>query len=240
MKERKNRREQNPNSLIKDYISNGGASDWQHKDAARELYSAEELFRYYFFQPLKEGDYSMPQSVIGIEKMHVHTLAGYYLVPNAIGLRYQISLNSLYLDRPRYSIYETLLHEMVHLYQENHPQLDKCTLGYHNKTFVALCEELGLHPRLGHGSHWKGADGQFETLMGRLGIEKPEEARTEVEPSKPKTNWWDIGPKPRGRSTLVLYVNDDCIKAPPCKIRSGRKDLNVACTDCGGTFRPVL
>jgi hypothetical protein len=241
MKERSKSKTINPNEFIRDYVSNGGASDWQHKEIAKELYNAEELFRFYFFQPLDSSDYKMPQSVIGIEPMHIQTLASYHLVPNAIGLRYQITLNSLYLDRPKYSLYESLLHEMAHLYQENHPTMEKCKNGYHNLRFVGLCEELGLHPRPGSGAHWKAADGQFEKLMDRFGVRKPKEADNVVPPEAPKVNWWENGPKSKGSSTLILYMNPDCIKKPmACKIRSGRKDLDIKCNTCGGKFVPVL
>ena len=48
---------------------------------------------------------------------------------------------------------ETLLHEQVHLWQQNFGE-DPVRLGrpYHNKEFVAKCEGLGLHPMPGVGT----------------------------------------------------------------------------------------
>jgi len=70
---------------------------------------------------------------------------------------------------------ETLLHEQVHLWQQNFGK-DPVKPGrvYHNKEFVEKCESLGLHPKIGEGYHLKLADGPFEILMRELGITPPD------------------------------------------------------------------
>src|SRR5258708_20492555 len=136
------------NTLIRDYVCNGELADWQFKDLAADLYVAEAAFRFMFFQPKNEGDYEMPQSVIGFEKENVNTLAYYSLVPDAVGLKYRITFNSVHLNRPRWSLHETLLHEQMHLFVENNPDLPKPVKG-HGKAFTAWCETVGFHPPIG-------------------------------------------------------------------------------------------
>jgi sarcosine oxidase delta subunit len=184
----------------------------------------------------------MPVPLIAIEDLDVRTLGAYYLRENPRGLRWQISLNAKWAHRPAWELSETLLHEMVHLYQENHPQLAKCRHGYHNRAFVEICAEIGLHPALGIGWHLRPADGQFARLMARYAIERPPHAMgAEVSPSD-KKSWWDDdrGGKSKGSSTLTLYTCPDCSKRPICKFRCGHDALKVRCVECDGRFYPQL
>jgi hypothetical protein len=116
-----------------------------------------------------------------------------------------------------------------------------CKSGYHNKQFVEIAEELGLHPLLGVGAHWRPGDGQFARLMEPLEVEKPDHAKGEFEkPDKPKDGkfWWDDNRgKKKGTSTLTLYTNPECPQPAPCKLRAGRKDLHLSCDDCSGKFQ---
>lgn len=230
---------QTPNRSIKEFVQNGEMEGWDFKDLAQDLYNAEEIFRYYFFSPNSSDDYQMPQTVLGFTKDHIGTLAHYKLLPNEVGLRYQITFNTIHLDRPVWSIYETLLHEMTHLWVEENPNVLRPAKG-HSSYFSAVCNEMGLYPRVGTGVHWKGADGQFERLMDRWTVLKPDEAYRVVPKDRPKENWWDIGPRPKGISTLTLYTCDTCEKPNLCKLRSGKKDLEISCRTCQGTFKPLL
>jgi hypothetical protein len=234
--------QENPNKVIKDYIEADGPKDWQWQPVAKDLSNMSDLLRIYFFRAKYLGEYEMPVPLLGLEEMDVRTLGAYYLKENALGLRWQISLNTKWAHRPAWELYETLCHEMVHLFQENHPLLEKCKHGYHNRQFVEICEEIGLHPKLGEGYHLRPADGQFARLMTRWGVEKPHHTdQAETEPSA-KKNWWDDdrGGKPKGSSTMTLYTAEGCPKTPICKFRAGRKDLKVRCVECDGAFAPSI
>ena len=232
--------EREPNRVIRDYIEQGGPSEWAHKEVAQSLYEWADVFRFYFFGAQREDQQGLPQPLIAVAPLRVDTLAAYRLVPNPNGLPYEITLNSRYLDRPQWETLETLLHEMVHLYQENTPGLIPCKHGYHNIQFISICEELGLHPRLGSGAHSRPADGQFARLMERNEVEPPDYAVV-VPPENGKRYWWDEdrGAK-SGKSTLVLYTSESCVRKPPCKVRSGRPDLQLRCETCGGAFSPQI
>jgi len=87
------------------------------------------------------------------------------LARNPQGLLYQITMNSEhYIDEERdgkkmkvwsfgkWAQLETLLHEQVHLWQQNFGK-DPLKLGrsHHNKEFIEKCESLGFHPMPGVG-----------------------------------------------------------------------------------------
>lgn len=247
--------EAEPNSAIKDFVTGEtGPKDWGPHETVNFLYGLFDTYRFTFFSPTSDEQLRMPQTVIAVAAMRHDTLAAYRLSYNPNGLPFEILINSLWMERPQWELAETLLHETVHLYQEymsgkdqdrtKGDKLQGCKSGYHNKQFVEIAEEVGLHPLLGVGAHWKPADGQFEKLMGFIGVEKPEAAKGEF--SKPDdgkkssgTFWWD-GDRGRkkGTSTLTLYTSESCQQPSPCKVRSGRRDLHLSCDSCGGKFSP--
>lgn len=112
----------------------------------------------------------------------------------------------------------------VHLWQQNFGQ-HPVTRNYHNREFVGKCEQLGLHPRVGTGAHWKPADGAFAQLMAENQIQRPTQV---VVPKEERKNWWDLGKKERkGRSTLSKW---SC----GCQnVRVGTKEFHARCTRCG-------
>lgn len=242
-----------PNKTIRKYVESKQADDWEHRQRAAEFYALYDTFRRFLFAP-ENGQKPLPQAVIAIEQMRVDTLAAYRLVPNAMGLPWEISLNAKYLPRPIWEQAESLLHETVHLYQEDGANnkrdrffgepLENCRRAYHNQQFVSICEEVGLHPILGLGAHWRPGDGQFASLMERLSYEMPDHAKsTFTKPEGPfkggKTDAWWFSPdrgRARGSSSLTLYECETCPLPSPCKVRSGRKNLHLGCTDCGGSF----
>lgn len=239
----------NPNDYIRDFILDDGAKDWRHTDLVKQLYEVDRTFTFNLFSPKDETQLELPQSVIAVADMRVEILAAYRLSYNPNGLFCEILHNEKHLDRPFWAVCESHLHERVHQMQEwladkGDNGYQKCKGGWHNAQFVGLCEDVGLHPMLGIGAHWKPADGQFSRIMDRLDIPKPIEAGgafPKPEDKRSKDSWWDRGRgTARGKSTLALYTADACNRSPRCKIRSGRTDLQIRCMECEGTFRPQL
>jgi hypothetical protein len=182
----------------------------------------------------------MPEPVISFEAMRIETLAGYRLVRNPQGLLDEITFNTVHFkddngrkawEYGQWGQLETLLHEQVHLWQQNFgAQPVKPGKVYHNKEFVAKCESLGLHPRPSIGSHWKEADGLFEMLMQEHGIVRP--ASVQV-PVGERFNWWEQDKERRGKSTLSEW---SC----GCQnVRVGTKEFYAMCTRCGNPFVKV-
>jgi predicted SprT family Zn-dependent metalloprotease len=89
---------------------------------------------------------------------------------------HEISLNPNYLDRPNIEWHSTLVHEMVHLWQQDFGKPSRSN--YHNKQWARKMEEIGLIPsstgqpggkKTGQGmSHYVSTNGQFIEVFNRL------------------------------------------------------------------------
>jgi hypothetical protein len=231
-----------PNSVVRDFVSSGEGGAWEYGAYARQLYPVADGLTFYFLGRKTPDQLAIPSPLLAFARDDVRTLAHYKLGENPNGLKWEILFNTLHLNRPFYSLCETLMHELCHLYQESMSErrvqgFRTCRGGYHNKQFVEICEAIGLHPKLGEGWHLRPADGQFAKLMDRWCIAPPPPIRLPTDSDR--TDWWSFGaPKPKGSSNLVLYTTEECTRDARCKLRSGRRDLRIECLECSGTFVP--
>ena len=118
------------------------AADWEWHEMARQLYAWTDRFNDRFFGQ------QMPGSLLSFARLDYRILAAYTLRRNPQGLLYEITLNTKHLERPLWETLETLMHECVHLWQQNqgaHP----VARNYHNQEFVDRCRLIGLHPAMG-------------------------------------------------------------------------------------------
>lgn len=236
----------NPQPEVRKNAEN--AHDWEYADEAVKLYRRAVLFKERFLDPILLTDRGrLPDPVISFANMrNYRVLAGYRLVRNPQGLLYEITFNTEQYEEVegkkvwRYGEWaqmETLLHEQVHLWQQNFGK-DPVKPGkaYHNREFVDKCESLGLHPKLGEGYHLKLADGPFALLMNELGIKPPQEV--EQLPPELMIDWFKLlsdllGNKPKGRSSLSKW---SC----GCQnVRVGTKEFYAVCTICHNPFVKV-
>ena len=204
------------------------AKDWDYADEASYLYEKANLFKERFLDPIARTDRGrLPDPVISFEsRRNWNILATYTLVRNPQGLLYEITMNSQhYVDKEengaakkvwefgRWAQLETLLHEQVHLWQQNFGEDPlEPRKPYHNKEFVKKCESLGLHPKLGEGYHTQLADGPFKLLMEEMGINPPDLTK---KPAELNIDWfkWLLdfkGKKRKGRSSLTKWSCPDC------------------------------
>lgn len=234
-----------PNDAIRDFVvGEGGPKEWKHKEYAQELYALGKIIDFAFFSPKDEQQAKLPTIVHAVEKMRVEILGAYHLVPDGLGISYKVAMNEVWIARPWWEQAETLTHEHGHVYQ-NEVLGEKSKNNYHDKNFVDIMGELGIHVKLGEGYHLRPADseGQFGRLMALLGIERPLHADPEdggdfILPPGGK-NWFDGDRgKKKGKSTLLKYSCETCTRAQACNFRAGKADLKIGCLDCGGTFKP--
>jgi hypothetical protein len=228
-------------AAVKDDLRKHGeqAKDWEWHEQHQFLHRWANIFKDRFLDPVLLTDRRrMPDPVISFDSMNVRTLAGYTLNRNPQGLLDEITFNTKHIVEGQWrygqwGMLETLLHEQVHLYQQNFgddPYIPGKSKGHgHNKEFVDKCESLGLHPLPDVGAHWKQADGLFQHLMYEYGIERPE---GEI-PEDNRIDWWkiiDLFPKaPKGRSSLTKWTCETC----GMNLRVGvRTDIRVICGDC--------
>jgi hypothetical protein len=217
------------------------APDWEFREQAQFLYRWAVVFKERLLDPVLLTDRRrLPDPVISFDAMRIETLAAYSIIRNPQGLLDEITFNTVHLlqeDKRRVWEYgqwgelETLLHEQVHLWQQNFgSQPVKLGKVYHNKEFVAKCESLGLHPRPGVGSHWRPADGLFAMLMKEYGIAQG--VTFEVAEGK-RSNWWEADKERKGRSTLSKW-SCGCQNA-----RVGTKEFHAQCLKCRNVFVKV-
>jgi hypothetical protein len=200
------------------------ARDWEYASEAAYLYDKAILFKNRFLDPVLLTDRRrLPDPVISFENLrNYNTLATYTLVRNPQGLLYEITFNAEHYlaeekkrdwEFGRWAQLETLLHEQVHLWQQNFGK-DPVKPGkpYHNKEFVEKCESLGLHPMPGVGCHIRLADGPFALYMKELGIEPPE---LTGKPEDINIDWFKwllelAGKRRKGRSSLSKWTCPEC------------------------------
>lgn len=224
------------------------AKDWEFHDEAVYLYRTAVLFRDRFLDPILHTDRGrLPDPVISFDNLRNRKiLAAYTLHRNAQGLLDEITLNTAHYDHEmndarlkwrfgRWAQLETLLHEQVHLWQENFGQnKHKPGRASHDKEFVGRCRSLGLHPMPVVGCHTKVADGLFAQVMGELGIEPPKDVPREDE-LPPKADWFRPTPE-KGRSSLSKWECPECglkvrmgirgnpeLVHDPCSAKKGEK-----------------
>src|SRR5579859_2217604 len=108
-----------PHHAIRDYVTSPTSPvDWQYRDVVSFLYSVFDAARFCFFSPQSESQLVLPQSIIAVDQMRHDTLAAYRITYNPNGLPFEIIMNAKWLDRPRWELCESLIHETTHLYQE--------------------------------------------------------------------------------------------------------------------------
>jgi hypothetical protein len=214
------------------------AKDWIFAEEAAYLYRMAVLFKDRLLDPILLTDRRrLPDPVISFTNLrNKNTLATYTLVRNPQGLLYEITLNAEhYVENDqdgkkgkswsfgKWAQLETLLHEQVHLWQQNFGA-DPVKPGriYHNKEFIVKCESLGLHPMPGVGCHVRLADGIFANMMKELGIDPPTLAE---KPDDLDIDWFkwfldSLGKSKKGTSTLHKWTCPEC----GLNVRIGIKD----------------
>lgn len=224
------------------------ASDWEYKDEAAYLYGKAVLLKDRLLDPLHHLDRDrLPEPIIAFENLrNKNTLAAFRLTRNPEGMKNEIILNSEhYVDQDgkkvwefgRWAQMETLLHEMVHEWQQvfgkDPVQLKRI---YHNKEFVEKSESLGLHPKLGEGFHVKLADGPFAILMKELGIEPP---NLDQKPDDVNIDWFKwlmdyLGKSRKGTSTLSNWVCPECHLHVRIGIKGNPELIHKPCSEKKG------
>jgi hypothetical protein len=243
------------------------ASDWEYAEEAAYLYRIASVFKDRFLDPILLTDRKrLPDPVISFDNLrNQNTLAAYTLARNPQGLLFEITMNTQHYQEAdvdgkksqhwvfgRWAQLETLLHEQVHLWQQNFGD-DPVKPGksHHNKEFVAKCENIGLHPMPGVGCHIKLADGPFAILMKELGIKPPDLSHI---PDELDFDWflWFLekeGKRRKGKSTLNKWTCPECglnarigikgnpeIRHDPCEQKTGHAVFLVRADELANTI----
>lgn len=173
-----------------------------------------ELFQTWSERLIGECNLDIPEVVIAIDRLPCTRYGQFRMEHNGLGLRGEITLNSRYLDgkRPLWSILGTLLHELLHGWQQAHGTVGK--RNHHNQEFRQKARALGLLIDK-RGLTGYAASGPFKELLSKLGVEAPP-AETPIPERRPrgdsKQKKWSCG----------------------CTIgRFGVPTVNLRCETCG-------
>jgi hypothetical protein len=220
------------------------AHDWEYSEEAKYLYGMAVLFKDRLLDPVLLTDRRrLPNPVISFDDLrNQKTLAAFTLHRNPQGLLDEITFNTTHYEEQdgkkvwkfgRWAQLETLLHEQVHLWQQNfgkHPvKPERVT---HNKEFIDKCESLGLHPLPVIGAHYAVADGVFAKLMGELGIPRPDDV-PRMEGKAKRRDWFRPSPE-KGRSTLHKWICPDCGLSVRIGINSDPRLIHDVCSEIKG------
>ena len=162
----------------------------------------------------------IPEVVLCLERLAKNRFAHFRPGHNGFGLRGEIAFNTRYLsgERELWEILGTLLHELLHGWQQVHGKPGK--RNHHNAEFRTKAWELGLivDRRGVTGYH---GNSPFKTLLCSNGITTPHE---QVFPKARKV---------KGQSKLKKW---SCGCRPPVNVRVGVPRLRAMCLDCGCQF----
>jgi len=189
--------------------------DWELSNLARELYWWVDVFNIAFFK-----DQKVPVPAISFEKTKINNLGHYVIGRNAFGVKENININRAHLNRPRWDILATLLHELTHSWQAMYGTPSNSW--FHNKEFQTKLASFGILVDR-KGCH-VGMSDPFVSILKRHGVEVELEAEADgIIKIPPKA-------KPKGKSKLKKW-SCSCTN-----IWVAIQDLEAMCLKCGNKF----
>ena len=196
------------------------STDWEMNCLCWELYWWVDFFNIAFFR-----EQPVPIPALTFERTRVNNLGYYRIGFNDFAVKDQINLNRLYIKRPLAEVLTTLVHEMVHSFENLYVPIEKRTKSwYHTKAFRDKMAEIGILTDE-KGCHTAVGD-PFVHLLGRHAVKFPAKKRNRsgviVVPPVPKAI---------GKSKLKKW---QC----PCgqNARVGKREFHAVCSLCHGEF----
>jgi hypothetical protein len=187
--------------------------DWLFSRLSGQIYLWVDRFNEHFF------DLKLQIPVISFRRTRVNTLGHYIIDRNEFGLKWNINFNRLYVDHPMWVTLATLLHEMIHQWEER-GERRKARRNYHTVGFREKAQLIGI-PCDQKGVSLAYQD-PFRSLLRKYGIdldnligEHDQETETSVAviPGNSKLKKWTCG------CTNVRVAIDD-FKAKCLKCRN--------------------
>jgi hypothetical protein len=176
---------------------------------------------------------NVPQITLGIDRLRADTGAHFRFGHNAFGLKGEIVLNALYLDRPMWWQLGVLLHELLHGWQQAYGTVDFKHFNYHNREFRLKALGLGLIvDRYGGQEYWPGSP--FVGLLRQFEVEVPDFSADEDEGDNHESAVGRVAsPKPALRSGNSKLKKWTC----GCtNVRVAIGDFQAQCLKCGRLF----
>jgi hypothetical protein len=186
------------------------SNTWELQELLRELHRWVGIFVFEF-------KLEIPDIVLRVDGLRVWRLGHFHRGHNGFGLEGEIAINRRHLNkRDFWDVLGTLLHELLHAWQECHGKPAKGQ--YHNKQYRRKASEFGLVVD-GRGYQRVEPEGAFARLLQAYGVNVP----TLPAPS----------PEPVALCGLKLWV---CRCDPPFRMRVARADFRATCNYCGQEY----
>lgn len=210
------------NEINKEIMENElAATEWELYDLVWELDWWMAVFQAIFFR-----DTPLPIPLLTFEKTRVTNLGYFRLGLNDFAVKNQINLNRIHINRPLNELLQTLVHEIVHMWEQVYVPEEKRTKNwYHTKTFREKLGEIGIFTDT-KGCHVAVGD-PFRYILEKLGVGFPDlkedyDAGVLVLPPRKKK---------KGSSKLKKWVCG-CTQS----VRIGKKEFFATCDLCNQKF----
>lgn len=185
---------------------------WAHRGLVAELHRWAGIFN-------REFALGVPEFSLAVDRLRCTRLGHFRYGHNGFGLRGEIVINRVHLGREFWQVLGTLLHELLHGWQELYGRPGRGN--YHNREFRAKAASYGLIID-DRGVTQFEPEGRFFALLAEHGVRPPEGlARPTVDASRvagqSKLRKWSCG----------------CTN-----VRVGKRAFSARCLECGNVFEP--
>jgi hypothetical protein len=187
------------------------AEDWRYRALMAELHRWAEIFD-------REFTLQVPEVALAIDRLRRDRLGQFRYGHNGLGLRGHITIACHHLSSPFWNVLGTLLHELLHGWQQAHGR-PGCR-NYHNKQFRVKARQYGLIVDSRGYTEYE-PESPFFRLLERYGV-------VVVELPAPTTL-----SERRGGSKLKKW---SCRCTPPVNLRAA-VEIDVTCNRCRQSFR---
>ncbi len=182
---------------------------WEFQDLSRDLHRWTQIMNFRF-------KLEVQQVSLRVDFLSARCLGHFRHGHNGFGLRNEIALNRRYLDRREYwQVLGTLLHELLHAWQEAHGQPGKWN--YHNVQFRRKAAEYGLIiDEEGHTEYEPNSP--FMDLLRECGVQIPDLPQP-------------LGQRPRRGGSKLKKWSCGCTN-----VRVAVADFRAQCLRCHNLF----
>lgn len=137
---------------------------------------------------------------------------------------HEIALSPAHLRRPLRDVFATLVHEMCHLWQQDHGKPSR--FGYHNREWGTQMKAVGLHPS---NTGEPGGKEVGQQMTHYVLDDGPFAAAFDAMPDAIRLPWIGVEPvlKEKKSSTKTKYCCPSCDT-----VAWGKKDISLVCGNC--------
>lgn len=190
---------------------------WDHRDLLAELHRWTLIFERVFAL-------GVPEVALAVDRLRCTRPGHFRDNHNGFGLKGEIVLNEKHQARPFWNVLGTLLHELLHGWQQAHGRPGQGN--YYNKQFREKARQYGLVID-SHGHTQYEPEGLFLQVLERHGVRVPELPRvTSAE-------------RPRGTSNLKDRSNLKKWSCGCTNVRVAVSTFSARCLLCNRLFEPA-